>query len=144
TGGVFEAYRQDILEEGTRRGTAVGDALQSIIDSMFASAAPAEVVVERDDLSRNADERSRKVFDDLAFDETSSPGTFLLEKGVLRIVAPQKMRFAYDRFFEFLIAEELLRRFQSDAAKPAAKTAHATRVITANLDRAQSLNTLFG
>ena len=146
TGEIFVKY-----------ATAVGERelIDDLLSEMFAGEAGSREpdVVRRTAIARDTElrERSPRLYEELNMEE-NSPGYRLKDRNVLRQwTAPDtlgrgdviQVRFTYDRFAEFLLATELIRKFHRYASVERPEDA-AVRLIRANLESAQQMNVVFG
>jgi hypothetical protein len=149
TGELFEAYLKDIDETD-----GLIDAIQNLVDEMFAGGSGNEIkraAVVRDTALQK---RNPSLYDALTMDE-DSPIYKLKERHVLceTEIEPEdlepdgkvtQVRFFYDRFAQFLLSRELVRRIREADSGSASRSDACAKVIEENLPGSQHLNVVFG
>jgi len=152
SGEVFREYYKNLDKE--QHAQEMKDLIQAIVAEMFA---PIENFTNSETIQRDAITRdirlaghNQELFKQLDLDTPGSPGFALKQRNILREWrlpedSSVQIRFAYDRFAEYLFSLELQKRINSRIANMKEDRKSATvRIVDLNLESSRRLNTVHG
>jgi len=153
TGELFSNYLENIrIRE--RDGRALSEAIDGVVAGMFA--ADSENIIERTAIARDSRLKNLNpsLYDHLNMAE-DSPVYKLVGRSILhetkvaadgpdRSETVPQVRFVYDRFAQFLLSRELLKRIWAKAADANSRVEASVKAIAGNLAASQRMSVVFG
>lgn len=158
TDELYQAYRRQKIEMvGVRRNTdpqardPLADEAAQVLVNLTRAMFDGDVVT-RDSVQIDAElhQQHRLLYEQLDERHAAKLRQRMVDANLIRAIkgdtAIWRVRFAYDRFVQFLLAEEMLRRIAERSQEGGQERIvdAACRIILANLGRAQGLPTLLG